>query len=560
MFRARSISLKQGLLLVVLAALLPIGVTSILQGRANWMTMQRAAMIGLHANAKAVAERERDAFLISNRLLSVAAANPDIRDMTTKCSDVLRAGFNGFDPVVNFVRTNAAGTARCSVLPFREGTSFVGEPWWEKTRGAASITVSQPTVGTVSGVPVIIMALPLRNEKGIFTGTLSAGIDVSKLARSVAAAPEGKTGLIAVVSTNGELVASSVKNIPFSLPENLRGVSSGTTKSASGDKWMYKAVSVSGNEIYVLYAEPRSKIMSAAVAQFRISIILPLIAVILTLCAIWFGTNRLVLRWLTALRTLSSDITKGNFAGNHDAFARAPLELRALSDDLHNMARVIESRTTDLTDALSAKTNLTREIHHRVKNNLQIVTSLLTMQGARMTDPGAQTALKQSRARIVALALIHRLTYEHDIDDANPEVTVQNLTEELCKQLRYAHRDLRKVYLSCRAEHYALPVDLAVPFALFIVEAVTNSYRHAFPNGTEGKIDLTFVVERSEGILSVQDNGRGYDANSATTYEMGTELMYGFASQLNGSVSFSSDPSTGSITTLRFPAETPPTL
>ena len=299
--------------------------------------------------------------------------------------------------------------------------------------------------------------------------------------------------------------------------------------------------------------------MSAAVAQLQASIILPLIAIALTIFAIWLGTNYLVIRWLSALRKLSDDITKGDFTGNRHAFINAPRELRELSDDLNDMAQVIDTRTTDLTDALTAKTELTREIHHRVKNNLQIVTSLLTMQAARMTDQGAQTALKQSRARIVALALIHRLTYEQDIDNAKPEVTAEILTEELCKQLRYAHRDLRKVYLSCRADHHALPIDLAVPFALFIVEAVTNSYRHAFPNGAEGKIDLTFVIEGSEGILSVQDNGQGYDVDPATTREMGTELMHGFASQLNGRASFASDRSTGSLTTLRFPAETPPT-
>jgi two-component sensor histidine kinase len=557
LFRGRSISLKQGLLLVVLAALLPISITSILQSTANWNSMQRSAVAGLQANAKAIAERERDAFLVSSRLLMVAAANPDVQDMTARCSDVLRTGFRGFDPVVNFVRTDAAGRARCSILQFRRGTSFVGEPWWEKAKRSNSITVSQPTIGTVSGIPVIIMALPLKDAQGEFAGTLSAGIDISKLARSVAAAPESRTGSIAVISGNGEIVANSGREIPFDLPANLGKASAGTANSASGEKWMYEAVPVSGDDLFVVYAEPRSKIMSVASAQFRASIILPLIAIILTLCAIWFGTNRLVIRWLAALRKLSDEMTKGNFTDTRQAFAAAPLELRELSDDLHDMAHVIDSRTTELTDALNAKTELTREVHHRVKNNLQIVTSLLTMQAARMTDEGAQTALKQSRARIVALALIHRLTYEQDSPGTEPEVTVKTLINELSKQLRYAHRDHRNINLSCRADEYAMSVDLAVPFALFIVEAVTNSYRHAFPGGAAGKIDVSFVIDGCNARLEVQDNGAGYEVETPTGRQMGTELMEGFASQLNGSATFRSGRSVGSSVTLRFPVVAP---
>jgi len=293
--------------------------------------------------------------------------------------------------------------------------------------------------------------------------------------------------------------------------------------------------------------------MAAALEQFRASIILPLIAILLTLAAIWFGTNRLVIRWLSALRKLSDEMTKGNFQGNRQTFTDAPLELRELSDDLHDMAHVIDTRTTELTDALNAKTELTREIHHRVKNNLQIVTSLLTMQASRMKGEGAQTALKQARARVVALALIHRLTYEQDNDTTQPTVAVENLLEELCKQLRYSHRERRGVDLTSRTDDYTMLSDLAVPLALFIVEAVTNSYRHGFNEGAEGKIELVFELHDKEALLTITDNGRGYDTASPERADMGTELMHGFAAQLNGIATLSSKIGSGSQTTLRFP-------
>jgi two-component sensor histidine kinase len=124
---------------------------------------------------------------------------------------------------------------------------------------------------------------------------------------------------------------------------------------------------------------------------------------------------------------------------------------------------------------------------------------------------------------------------------------------ELCKQLRYAHRENQHVDLSFRADHCSLPVDLAVPLALFIVEAVTNSFRHAFPTNAPGKIEMTFALVGDKAILSIEDNGQGYDVNAGLARNMGTQLMQGFASQLNGTVTFISDRNMGSSTTLHFP-------
>jgi two-component sensor histidine kinase len=546
-------SLKQGLFFVVLAALMPIGITSIVQSIANWNSMQDAALEGLAVNAKAIAERERDAFIVTNRLLRVAATNPDIKSMSSRCSEVLRTGFAGLKPIVNFIRVDTQGFVRCSLLPFRPGASIVSQPWWKKAKIADSMVISQPTIGTVSGVPIIAIVLPLKDDSGAFAGVFSAGVDISQLQQSIGKAPEAKTGVIAIVSSSGEtVVVSDRRNVKFDFRLNLSSNRTGPLRTTQGEAWIYHAVPLAGNDLYVIYAKPRSEIFSVALSQLRASIILPLLAIFLTLCAIWFGTNRLVIRWLDGLRHLSDDMTKGNFEGNRQAFADAPLELRELSDDLHDMAFVIHSRTNDLTKALDAKTRLTREVHHRVKNNLQIISSLLTMQASRMIDENARTALEQTRVRVVALALIHRLSYEQDSESEEPEVTIEALMGELCRQLRYNNRLRCNVTLTFMTSDFALPVDLAVPFALFIVEAVTNSFRHAFPEGAGGTIEMSFNRDGESAILTISDSGQGYDVGTSAGRDLGTELMQGFATQLNGKIAFSSDLGKGSVTTLRF--------
>lgn len=174
-------------------------------------------------------------------------------------------------------------------------------------------------------------------------------------------------------------------------------------------------------ELYVVFAAPTKNLMATAVQQVRINLVLPIAALLMASLAIWVGTNRLVLRWLKSLGLLADQFAKGDFSGEADRFALAPRELSLLSTHLHSMARNIESRDQELQAALDAKTALTHDIHHRVKNNLQIVSSLLTLQAGKISDPAGREALSQTRARIGALAQIHRLLYEesHDSDHGN---------------------------------------------------------------------------------------------------------------------------------------------
>jgi two-component sensor histidine kinase len=550
----RQISLKQGLLIVVLAALLPVSVASIIQSIASWNAMQRTALYALRANANAIAERERDVFVVANRLLRAAAANPDVRNITGRCTTTLAAGFRGYDPLINFLRTDASARPRCSILPFDPHIDFTGQAWWEKTKRSRQITVSQPTIATIAKVPVIIMAMPLFDARGGFVGTISTGILISQLAESVESAPEADHGSIVIVANNGETVARSGAGLSFDIPMPLVA-SNGVARAPDGD-WMYSIVPLSDQTLYVVYAQPRKKILSAAQSQLRASIIIPLIALILTLAAIWIGTNRLVIRWLAALRRWSNDFKRGSHVDDRTAFANAPLEFKELSDDLHDMALTIEGRTSELTEALAAKTELAREVHHRVKNNLQIVTSLLTMQAGRMTDPSAKTALNQTRARIVALALIHRLSYEQQGEHERSAIAADKLIDELCRQIRQSYRDRNEVELEWQSDAFAMSIDEALPFALFIVEATTNAYRHAFPSGRQGEIKVRFALDGEKASLSVNDNGQGYPDEPARVAELGVELMQGFAMQLNGSLDIRSEPATGTSLSLDFAAVT----
>ena len=544
MIKFRPATLKQGLILIVLVALLPIMVVSILQGMSTLQNTQRLAASRLSMSAQALAERERDPFIVAQHLLMTVAANPDVRDIEPGCNTALAASRRNYAPIINFVRTQADGVVRCSILPFQPGLSVSGEFWWQRTISDGRLTISRPIIGTISRRNVLIMALPMTSRNGEKNGTLSAAIDVSRLAQSLAKAPEARQGAASIITADGQLVASGKAAIPFKLDRPSSADGSNIHRDPKGKTWMYATASLYGSDLYVVYAEPRDSLLASAVAQVRVSVLLPLISILFASLAIWFGTDRLVVRWLRDLGKVADKFAKGDFAGDRSKFDSAPAEIAELSAHLHSMAQVIEQRSGELQHALDAKTALTREVHHRVKNNLQIITSLLTLQASRVSEPQSREVLAQTRARISALGLIHRTLYEQENDSERGDVVIDRLLFELCTQLRAANRHKKAIQLSCSSSAYPVPIDYAVPLSLFIVEAVTNAYRHAFKQDEEGHINVDLSDKDDTVTLEVSDNGAGFDANNNPP-DMGMELMHAFATQVGGMLQIVGHPGKG---------------
>lgn len=249
--------------------------------------------------------------------------------------------------------------------------------------------------------------------------------------------------------------------------------------------------------------------------------------------------------WFTKLREQAAQIATGDYELASGEFYGAPGDVGELSKALDNLAQIIAKREGE-------QRTLALEVNHRVKNNLQIITSLLNMQASQVENPDVRAALGQARARIGALALIHRIIYELNEGGEHGTADVARLMPELCAQLRnwYSHRS--EIEFSCHASSYAVPLDSALPLVLFAVEAVTNSYAHAFPNGRRGTVELHFVVSGHDAaMLAITDNGIGFEPELKQK-SMGRQLMNGFAHQLGGRLAITSSPQTGAEVRLDY--------
>lgn len=544
--------MRQGLILIVFAALLPVVIASFIQGFSTLSSTRDMATGRLSAHASAIAERQRDPFVIAQHLLLALATNSDVTKINSGCEAALRAALSNYAPVTNLARTSADGIVRCSALPHKGQINLSNQGWWKRGIRAEGMTITKaPIYAPIAQREVLFLILPLRTADGQQDGTLTAAIDIGYLRTALLKAQEGKSGTVAIITRDDVVVAQGSQKLTFAPNLDLRQDDAQLAKARDGTEWMYTFHKLYSSELFVVYAEPRAQVMAAAVSQVRASIFLPLVSILLASLAIWIGTNRLALVWLRDLRNVAGRFANGDFSGDRAKFENAPEEIATLSADLHSMADVIHRRNNDLTQALEAKSLLTREVHHRVKNNLQIINSLLTLQSGRVHEGAAKEVLAQTRARISALALIHRLLYEQDNGYDRGEVAIDNLMAELCNQLRGASKTSPKVELSCQASDFPVPVDYAVPLTLFVVEAVTNAFRHAFPDGAKGAVTLKFHLDGNHAVLDISDNGQGYVVND-NSGQMGTELMRGFATQVDGKLDITSNIGAGTRVVLKF--------
>jgi two-component sensor histidine kinase len=551
----RSLTLNQRLIFAVSIALTPVAALSVIQGVSSYQYGQRLIRERLISSALATAAVQREPVARSQQMLESMARNPDVLAMTSRCSGVMRAAMRDQSQIVNYIRSDAAGIPRCSGIAVTEPTSFADQQWWRDAVKAHGFSLSRPTIGQVSRRRVLLALLPLfDNRTGAFQGMVSAGVQLSWVETALQRTTLSSDAVAAIAGSDGTILIaakpSSLKKIDV---KSSFGTSTLSTDD-TGKKWLYSSAPIYDRQLFVVYAEPQSALVGFTRSQLRADIALPILAVLLASIAVWMGVNQAVTRWLRELGSLARQFANGDYAGSRERFQSAPSEIIALSADLHDMAAGIEKRNADLEAAAATTVAMAREVNHRVKNNLQLIISLLGLQAGQIKDEAALLTLSQTRIRIGALGVIYRLMYDEDGGAEGGKVNLQRLFTDLCTQLRMDAIGRTGVDLECSAPDITLSVDTVIPLALFTVEAVTNAFRHGFPDGERGVIVATLSIDTA-WRLAVEDNGRGFDTGVPTA-TIGVELMNAFARQLGGDLLIDTYPGQGVKIALTFPEAT----
>ena len=199
---------------------------------------------------------------------------------------------------------------------------------------------------------------------------------------------------------------------------------------------------------------------------------------------------------------------------------------------------------------LGEKETLLKEVHHRVKNNLQVVSSLLGMQSLSVEDEQAKSAIQEGRSRVHSMSLIHQHLYK---DDQLTGVPMPKYIRRLCQDLirTYQLGDKEITLYDEVEDGLLLDVETVVPIGLIINELMTNSLKHAFIGKTKGLISVMLHEINNELILEVRDNGVGIDTSATSSESFGLRLVQSFKQKLEAELELKSDAGTQVILTIR---------
>jgi two-component sensor histidine kinase len=223
--------------------------------------------------------------------------------------------------------------------------------------------------------------------------------------------------------------------------------------------------------------------------------------------------------------------------------------VRDETGQLRGVAKVLRDETERqraeeaLRHSLAEKEELLKEVHHRVKNNLQVITSLINLQANQVEDERVLALFDETRNRVYSIATIHELIYRSASFAA---IDLGDYARQLVPELVRFYGADDRVRVDVQGDGAQLELERAVPFGLLLNELVSNVCKHAFPEGRRGTLAVSLTRRGDEMVLEVVDTGvglpEGFDYRRASS--LGLQLVHGLALQLEGSLTLRSGPGT----------------
>jgi two-component sensor histidine kinase len=513
---------------------------------------------------------ERNLIDQSQNLLENVASNPLVKGRhpagvaRPECDRLLHTVIEPNPIYASLMLLDSRGAVRCGSAAYADAE--VGD-WFGEVVRTRTMFLSGLVRAHGPQVSTIVLARPLQNPGGDVEGVLALSINLAKLqpVERFQGLPAG--GVIDLLDRHGAVLTG----LEYPLENNERGmpdqpiaelIDGARTVAVDatgrdGVERFYAVTPMRAGALFILVGLPRPEAIGWLHQDLRIQLTGILAMWMAGVLAAWLGTRVIVTRWTKRLTDTAIEMSKGDLSVRADLVG-APVEIRRVGDTLGEVAAKLEAQRRDLQAAVDEKDTLLREIHHRVKNNLQTVISLLNLQTKGIRLESARLALQQLKMRIQALGLVHRHLYE---SDNLKTVDLRIFLGELCRLLQDGSgAPYWRVRVDLDIAPVSLQIERAIPLALLVTELATNSFKHAFPNARVGTISVKLTVEDESVLLTVADDGVGTSPPNAEDAGeersgLGLVLTQALAKQLGGTIVTAGPP--GTATTLSFPLNPP---
>jgi two-component sensor histidine kinase len=501
---------------------------------AQEVTRLRESVLARHAAAIDAAQQMLQALSQMPELLSADVGR--CHDRLAGVLDLQRSRYSN----IAFFDHNAA--LHCVAVPLPPDLTAARVAINDKSLFQAASALDGLALGDVrysriTNGSVIPAAYPVHHN-GAVVGFLYTSLRMDWFTSKTGAKPPQTSALWLVDKTGA---ASAIANadkaaLPdaSTLAKLIAGPSEIDAVSGGGTSYAYASGELSGG-YHILIAYPAAADEVAARRVLIERVLQLTLFTALGLAAVAIGTHGALVAPLNALGRKVQDWQR---TGTFDStpIPSEPLEVQALRVSFAEAISVLKAQERKLDEAAEKQTLLMREIHHRVKNNLQIVASLLNLQASRIRAPGARAEFAAARDRVRALATLHRHLYSQG---ELTSITMGSFLTELCGQLFDAMGERRggRIQLTIEAIDLEMSGDQAVPLSLVVTEAVSNAVKYAFPAGRTGHVGVFLTSDGVNARLMIEDDGVGIPAGRVETETgtrdgLGLQLIRGFSKQL----------------------------
>lgn len=549
---------RLGLLLSV--ALLPVGLIAVvmtLEVAEEARDNQREALAGL--TAEAVALRQA---LIVNAFGAASTLGPLMlqnRADPEACTNVLSELVQGPGLISFAAYLGPDGRAVCATG--RAPIDLSDHPAFVRFVEQPRPTVVRLGQGAATASSVIGVLEPVLNENAFAGAVLIAMPErLFNAMRRYSNKPAPRQTVI--FNVYGEIVSSSpdleqaMSHLPVGIPLADLARPDDTVfhgETVAGETATFVVEELISRRAYALAVWPPDAIDIRSPIAYRSALVFPLLMWAVSLAVAYFALHRLVIRHIRQLGNQMRRFAIGYRDENPAPLNGAAAELRDLSNTYSKLTRIIQRDEARLESSLQEKTMLLREVHHRVKNNLQLITSIINMQIRKSASPESERVLRAVQDRVMSLAMIHQSLYQSDdLSDLRADELIRRIFDQIIAVGLPPGTNAR---IETELEPMRLDSEQAVPLSLLIGEATTNALKYlGTPPGAGIRpwLQLRLAREGSRGLRFEMLNSIGAQEDRASggngSTALGSQLIEAFAMQLDGTIE------TGSTDTSDGPA------
>lgn len=531
-------SLRARLLFLLSFTLLPIAVIALANAYIGYAHYRTQLATGAVAEGEGALRREETIVSRAENLIGSIAAMPP--QTGAQCIGEFRALLAQYPEFGNIAILAPDGHARCTAI---ENQGAVAEPYPQWFRDALSGGAFSIGVGAGSGEPSVVAASPLVDKHNGVAGVITVTIRLSALEHAMRDfnLPEG--GAMVMFDRQGNSLVQRSNQAPAEnwLPADFLGTGLSSSKSgvfdgygSDGIERRYALLPLAGG-VFAVFGMPVASIGDPAYFLLFSNVGSALLMWLAALATTGIAVGYFVTKPLHRIRRGMAAYTAGDNRARIIDTEDLPGEIRDLAATFNDMANTIAARDEALRDAVSHQKALTREVHHRVRNNLQIINSLMNLQSWRAETATEHATFSEVQRRVTALGIVHGAIYQ---GDDMRSVRLKALLTDLCVATEQAMTDMDPLPLfETDADEMSASADVAVPLAFLVTEIIGEATlrRNGAPVPRHIRIELRKAG--NGGILSVQGDVPLFETphgEASQPRRTGLSLLMGLVRQLGG--------------------------